>query len=85
MVAELLIAGICILDLWAIVVVLRSSASSGAKTIWCSLVFFLPIIGFMLRFMFGPEEDPTINEAVLEPGRNWAGLSVFIHRKKRER
>lgn len=42
------------LDLWAIISVFNSTASTGKKVIWTLLILFLPIIGFILWLIMGP-------------------------------
>lgn len=42
------------LDLWAIISVIGSNASTGKKVIWTLLILFLPIIGFILWLIMGP-------------------------------
>ncbi len=42
------------LDLWAIISVFGSSASTGKKVLWTLLIIFLPILGFLLWLVFGP-------------------------------
>ena len=42
------------LALWAIISTINSSASTGRKVIWCLIVFFLPLLGFILWLIFGP-------------------------------
>lgn len=42
------------LALWAIISTINSSASTGRKVIWCLIVFFLPLLGFILWLLFGP-------------------------------
>jgi len=42
------------LDLWAIISVFNSTASTGKKVIWTLLILFLPIIGFILWLLMGP-------------------------------
>ncbi len=46
---------ILILDIWAIVKVLQSRSSAGAKTLWIVLIVFLPVLGLILWFLFGPK------------------------------
>lgn len=50
------IGGIIILALalWAIISTINSSASTGRKVIWCLIVFFVPLLGFILWLVFGP-------------------------------
>ena len=41
-------------DIWAIVSILQSSASTGKKVLWILLVLILPILGLILWFFLGP-------------------------------
>jgi len=43
------------LDIWAIISIVNSNASTGAKVLWCLLVFFLPFLGFIIWLIFGPK------------------------------
>ncbi len=43
-----------ILDIIAIVSILKSSADSGSKLLWIVLVILLPVIGMILYFLTGP-------------------------------
>ncbi len=43
------------LDIWAIVSVLGSSASSGRKAIWILLIVVLPLLGFIIWLVAGPK------------------------------
>lgn len=45
------------LDLWAIISVLGSSASTGKKVIWTLLIVFLPVLGFILWVFLGPRAE----------------------------
>ncbi|MEL6360979.1 MAG: PLD nuclease N-terminal domain-containing protein [Pseudomonadota bacterium] len=45
---------ILVLDIWAIVSIIGSSASTGKKVIWTLLVLVLPILGFVIWFFAGP-------------------------------
>ncbi|MGD8831522.1 MAG: PLDc N-terminal domain-containing protein [Pseudomonadales bacterium] len=47
---------ILILDVYAIVKVLGSSASTGAKVGWTVAILLLPLLGVILWFLFGPKE-----------------------------
>lgn len=42
------------LNIWAIVSIIGSGASTGAKVLWCLLVLVLPIIGFVIWLLAGP-------------------------------
>lgn len=40
--------------IWALVNVLRSHASIGAKVVWCAAILLLPLLGFVCWLIFGP-------------------------------
>jgi hypothetical protein len=46
---------VLICDIWAIVSIFGSRASSGKKVLWIVLVLLLPILGFILWLIFGPK------------------------------
>ena len=41
-------------DIWAIVNVVQSRASTGAKVLWIVLILLLPLLGLILWLIFGP-------------------------------
>ncbi len=45
---------ILIADIWAIVSIFQSSASTGKKVLWIVLVLLLPVLGLILWFFLGP-------------------------------
>lgn len=45
---------ILILDIWAIVRVFQSGASTVAKVIWILVILFLPVIGLIIWLIAGP-------------------------------
>jgi hypothetical protein len=45
---------VTVLDIIAIVSIVKSSADSGTKILWCLLVILLPVIGMVLYFLMGP-------------------------------
>ena len=45
---------ILIADVWAIVNIFQSGASTGNKVLWTVLVVVLPVLGFILWFFLGP-------------------------------
>lgn len=52
--------GICglillIVDIWAIVQIANSSASTGSKLLWGALVFFFPLGGLLIWYFAGPK------------------------------
>lgn len=42
-------------DIWAIVNIFQSSATTGAKVLWTLLVILLPVLGFIIWFFAGPK------------------------------
>jgi hypothetical protein len=42
------------LDIWAIVSVVNSGASTGSKVIWVLAILLLPVLGFLAWLLFGP-------------------------------
>lgn len=46
---------VLIADIWAIINVIKSSASSGTKIIWVLVIIFLPVVGFIAWLIFGPK------------------------------
>ena len=45
---------VTVLDVIAIVSILKSSADGGTKILWALLVIFLPVVGMVLYFLMGP-------------------------------
>ena len=45
---------VLIADLYAIIQVLGSNATTGAKLLWVLLILFLPVVGFILWLLMGP-------------------------------
>ncbi len=43
-----------VLNVWAIIKVVQSSASTGNKVLWIVLILLLPIIGLILWYFLGP-------------------------------
>lgn len=48
-----------VLDVWAIVSIVGSASSTGAKVLWCLLVLLLPLLGFIIWLLFGPRARKT--------------------------
>jgi len=46
-----------ILDLWALISVIGSSASTGKKVLWALLIILLPLLGFILWLILGPRAN----------------------------
>jgi hypothetical protein len=45
---------VLIADVWAIVNVFGSRASTGAKVLWTVLILLLPLVGFIIWLVAGP-------------------------------
>lgn len=45
---------VLIADVWAIVNIAQSGASTGHKVLWIVLVLLLPVLGLILWFLLGP-------------------------------
>jgi hypothetical protein len=52
------ILGLLILaaDIWAILNIFQSSATTGAKVLWIVLVLVLPLLGLIIWYFAGPRE-----------------------------
>lgn len=42
------------LDIWAIVKIFSSSATTGKKVLWCLLIIVLPVLGLIIWALAGP-------------------------------
>ena len=45
---------VLIADVWAIINIAQSSASTGKKALWIVLVLLLPVLGVIVWFFMGP-------------------------------
>jgi hypothetical protein len=45
---------VLVLDIWAILKIFESGATTGSKVLWIVLILILPLIGFMIWWLFGP-------------------------------
>ena len=43
------------LDIWAIIRLFKSGASTGAKIIWLIIILVLPVIGLLIWLLAGPK------------------------------
>jgi hypothetical protein len=43
-----------VLNIWAIVSIIGSNATTGGKVLWTLLILLLPIIGFVIWLITGP-------------------------------
>lgn len=46
---------VLVLDVWAIVKTIQSSASTGSKVLWIVVVLLLPVVGLILWWLMGPK------------------------------
>lgn len=42
-------------DVWAIVKIVQSGASTGAKVVWIVLILILPLLGLIIWLLAGPK------------------------------
>jgi hypothetical protein len=47
---------ILIADIWAVVNVFQSGASTGKKTLWIVIILVFPVIGLIVWFLAGPKK-----------------------------
>ena len=45
---------ILVLNIWAIISIVKSSAEVGKKVLWVLLILFLPVIGLIIWALLGP-------------------------------
>ncbi|HHH7389345.1 TPA: PLDc N-terminal domain-containing protein, partial [Escherichia coli] len=45
---------ILILDIWAIISIVRSDSTSGKKVLWVLLIVILPVLGLIIWGIMGP-------------------------------
>ena len=45
---------ILVLDIWAVVNVIQSNATTGAKILWSLGIIFFPVVGLIVWFFAGP-------------------------------
>jgi hypothetical protein len=51
---------ILVLDVIALVSLLKSSADTGKKILWALLIILLPVVGMILYFLMGPGRRKVI-------------------------
>jgi len=45
---------ILIADIWAIIQIAKSRASTGIKVLWIVIILFFPVLGLIIWFFAGP-------------------------------
>ncbi|WP_027157706.1 PLDc N-terminal domain-containing protein [Methylobacter luteus] len=48
---------VLVLDIWAIISIVKSAASTGAKVLWVILILLLPVVGLIIWWFAGPKGD----------------------------
>jgi len=51
---------VLVLDVIALVSLLKSSADTGTKILWALLIILLPVVGMILYFLMGPGRRKVI-------------------------
>jgi hypothetical protein len=46
---------VLVADIWAIINIFQSNATTGKKVLWTVLVIVLPVVGFIIWFFAGPK------------------------------
>jgi hypothetical protein len=46
---------VLVADVWAIVNIFQSGADTGNKVVWTVVVIVLPVLGFILWYIWGPK------------------------------
>ena len=48
---------IFVLDIWVILQVFQSNRDNLNKALWIALIFFLPVLGLIIWFIWGPTPE----------------------------
>lgn len=48
---------ILVLDIWAILNIVKSSTDTAKKVLWVLLILFLPVIGLVIWALLGPRSN----------------------------
>lgn len=51
---------ILIVDLWAILSLLKSNADTMTKVLWTILIVGLPVFGLLIWYLLGPKGTPAL-------------------------
>ncbi|MCD2451486.1 PLDc N-terminal domain-containing protein [Methylicorpusculum oleiharenae] len=46
---------VLVLDIWAIISIVKSGASTGSQVLWVILILLLPVVGLILWWFAGPK------------------------------
>jgi hypothetical protein len=67
---------VLIADVWAIVNIFQSGASTADKVLWTVIVIVLPILGFILWFFLGPRTGRARKRRALQARRRTGPSSI---------
>jgi len=56
---ELIGLAILVADIWAIINVLQSNATTGSKILWTLLILILPVVGLIIWYFAGPRKGSS--------------------------
>lgn len=51
---------ILIADIWAIINIVESGASTGSKVVWIVVIVLLPLLGLIVWFFMGPRKAAAL-------------------------
>lgn len=51
------------LDVWAIIKIFESGASTGKRVLWTLLIILLPLLGLIIWWLFGPRGDAHLSHS----------------------
>ena len=46
---------VLVLDIWAIISILKSGATTGSQVLWVLLIILLPVVGLIIWWLAGPK------------------------------
>ena len=46
---------VLVLDIWAIIRIIKSGASTGSQVLWVLLILLLPVVGLIIWWFAGPK------------------------------
>ncbi len=46
---------VLVLDIWAIINIVKSGATTGSQVLWVILVLLLPVVGLIIWWLAGPK------------------------------
>lgn len=46
---------VLVLDIWAIISIVKSGASTGSQVLWVILILLLPVVGLIIWWFAGPK------------------------------